>query len=443
MTRTGLMEATRLPRHLPRRAVNRAVLGVSLAAAAALALSSCATSAASSSGHAPLTVAVFNPFTGPDGAFGPDLMAACQAATNLVNSAGGVSGHTMKCQSVDTRGDSADAVPAADQMIATTSNLVAVIGPSADEAEATVPLIDGAQIPMFADTGEAAFDHSNFQYFYRLTPADDAEGYAMALWAKKQGYTRAGLVFGNDIGAQAIVPTLVSSFQKAGGTIVANQSLAGNQASYRTEVERMVAAQPQVIFTEADPATSATYFNELSQLHGLIPVIGSGTTSLVGWEQAVGNSIGKASMAKYFVGVTPAAATTGPAVAAFTQALLGTGTGNKYANDSFAENAYDGATLTALAILAAKSTDPKVFAKQIVGLTQASPGAVTVYTFAQGKTELAAGHPIRYVGAGGSISFDRSHNTSGDWDVEILNGLARGQVAGTITADEVTQLVNS
>ena len=92
-------------------------------------------------------------------------------------------GHKINCQAVDTRGDPADAVPAASKMLATTTNLVGLLGPSADEAQATVPVINAAKIPMFADTGEAAFDRSKYTYFYRLTPADDVKGYALAQWA--------------------------------------------------------------------------------------------------------------------------------------------------------------------------------------------------------------------------------------------------------------------
>ncbi len=201
----------------------------------------------------PLVVGAFNPFSGADASFGPEMMGGCTPAVNLINKSGGVLGHKMNCLAVDTRGDPADAVPAASKMIATSTNLVGVLGPSADEAQATVPVINTAKIPMFADTGEAAFDHSKYSYFYRLTPADDQKGYALAQWAHDRGYTRAAAIFGNDIGAQSDVPTLLTAFRRLGGTIVSNQKLALDQSSYRTEVEQMLATHPQVIFTEADP----------------------------------------------------------------------------------------------------------------------------------------------------------------------------------------------
>ena len=197
------------------------------------------------------------------------MIAGCIPAAELINQAGGVLGHKVTCQAVDTRGDPADAVPARSKMIATTTNLVGVLGPSADEAQATVPVIDAAEIPMFADTGEAAFDHSKYTYFWRLTPADDVKGYAMAQWAHERGYTRAAAVFGNDVGAQSDVPTLLKALHRArrhrSSPTRASRS---TRAPTAPRSSRCSPHKPQVIFTEADPQTDATYLSELKQLQG-------------------------------------------------------------------------------------------------------------------------------------------------------------------------------
>src|SRR5215467_11317911 len=231
--------------------------------------------AACSSAPATLVVGEFNPFSGPDAVFGPEMVGGCIPAIRLINADGGVLGHHLSCVQEDTRGDPADAVPAARKMMATETSLIGVLGPSSDEALATVPLLNGGNVPMFADTGQAAFDRTHYAYFYRITPADDVKGYAMALWAHKAGYTRAAAIFGNDAGAQSDVPTLVRAFTKLGGTIVYNKPLALDQSSYRAEIENMLTAHPQVIFTEVDPQTGATFLSELQQLHGLIPVVGT------------------------------------------------------------------------------------------------------------------------------------------------------------------------
>src|SRR5579862_163237 len=350
-----------------------------------------------------LVVGAFNPFSGGDASFGPEMMGGCIPAVNLINQAGGVLGHKMTCQAVDTRGDPADAVPAATKMIATTTNLIGVLGPSADEAQATVPVLNTSHIPMFADTGEAAFDHSKYQYFYRLTPADDVKGYALAQWAYQKGWRRAAAVFGNDVGAQSDVPTLVKAFKELGGTIVSDQSLALDQSSYRTEVTAMLAQHPQVIFTEADPQTDATYLSEVKQRGHLVPVIGTETTLQASWIKAVSGAIGSADMTKYVVGMQPLAPATGTSWKIFDKALLASKQSvpnpAQWATDPYSMTYYDGVNLMALAMLKAKSTKTTDYASQIVGLTQPKPGATVVYSFAEGKQALDAGKQIQYVGA--------------------------------------------
>jgi branched-chain amino acid transport system substrate-binding protein len=349
----------------------------------------------------------------------------------------------MSCNAVDTRGDPADAVPAASKMLATTTNLVGVLGPSADEAQATVPVINASKVPMFADTGEAAFDHSKYTYFYRLTPADDVKGYALAQWAHNQGYTRAAAVFGNDVGAQSDVPTLLKAFKELGGTIVSNQSLALDQSSYRTEVTQMLAGNPQVIFTEADPQTDATYLSEVKQLHGVIPVIGTETTLQSPWLKAVAGAIGQSNLNKYFIGMQPLAPATGAAWKTFNDALLASSKSvpnpSQWATDPYSMTYYDGVNLMALGMLKAKSTSPGTYASQIVGLTQAKPGAVVVHSFAEGKQALAAGKRIQYEGAIGPIIFDQWHNASGAYEAASVTG-GNVKILGSVSAAQIATL---
>ncbi len=206
---------------MPFRRSPRTRARVLVAAAAVLTVSAtaaCSSAPAGAVKNSTLTVAAFNPFTGADAAFGPEMMAGCLAAANAVNAAGGVLSNKVACTAVDTRGDPADAVTAATKMLAATSHLFGVLGPSSDEADATAPLINAAKIPMFADTGEASFDQTKLPYFWRMTPADDVQGVAMAIYAKRKGYLRGAAVFGNDVGSQGGVPTLQKGSRRWAGS---------------------------------------------------------------------------------------------------------------------------------------------------------------------------------------------------------------------------------
>jgi ABC-type branched-subunit amino acid transport system substrate-binding protein len=393
----------------------------------------------------PLIISAFSPFTGTDPGYGPEQAAGCWAAAKTVNDAGGVLGHKLECINTDSKGDPADAIPAVEQLLATTPNLVGMVGPSSDEASATVPIINRQGIPMDAATGQGIFDTTTDKYFWRITPPDDANGYAMAVYAAKKGYTRAALVFGTDIASQGATPTLISGFQKLGGTVVINEKISLDQASYQTEVSRLLAAQPQVIFMETDPQSASTYLKNLLQIHGgLLPIIGTGATTDPPFIQAVEGAIGVTALEQYFVSATPSAPTSGPAWTTYNTALLASAAKvpmpSQWSQDPFSMAAYDGVVMYALAMNAAHSTDPHVFNSDILGVTTAMNGAVVVNSYADGLRALKAGKHIQYLGATGPIVFDQHHNSPGEFDVVRYTSPTQQQILVTILPQQIAQL---
>ena len=425
-------------RHASTRAPAAGLLAVILTLAAC---GSHGSTGGGSGGTGPLTFGVFNPFSGKDASFGPEQLAGCIPAAAAINAAGGILGHKkVSCKTSDSRGDPADAVPAAEQLIATTPGLVGLLGPSSDEASATVPLFNRAHIPMFGDTGQAVFNQSSFKYFYRITPPDDAVGYAMAVYAHQKGYPTAAAVFGNDISSQGSLSTVVSGFKKLGGKIVLVQSIPLDLSSYRTEVSALAAAHPSVIFTEADPQTSATYFAEVKQLGHLGPFIGTDGTTQPPWLKAVGNAVGTANLKRFYVGAQPYAPTIGATYQIWLAQIKAVGhqvtqPASQWYGDSYSMAAWDSINLMALAMEAAKSTNPVVFRPWIVKVATPSPGAVVVHDFAQGKAALAHGKTIQYVGATGQISFDKWQNSPGAFSFVTSDGSTK---VATYTAAQIS-----
>ena len=433
---------------MPFRRSRRTRARALVAAAAVLAVSvtaACSSAAPAAVKNSTLTVAAFNPFTGGDAPFGPEMMAGCQAAATAVNASGGVLSNKVACSPVDTRGDPADAVTGAAKMLATTPHLFGVLGPSSDEADSTAPLINAAKIPMFADTGEASFDHTKLEYFWRMTPADDVLGAAMAFYAHKKGYLKGAAVFANDVGSQSVVPTLLKGYKALGGNMVNIQKIANGQTSYQPEVEQIIAAKPQVIFTEASPQANATLLGELQQLGHLIPVIGSDGTVEPAWLQAVGQAIGKPALSKYFVGTIPYAPASGPSWQAYNKALLASHGVTKplslWSADSFSMVDYDGLIVMALAATAAKSTSGAVYNKYIKSVTTASSTAETVNSYAEGLAALKAGKTIDYVGATGTILFNQWHNSTGGFELTGYQPNGNLPLVDTVTPADIAPLI--
>jgi branched-chain amino acid transport system substrate-binding protein len=415
------------------------------AAAVLVSATACSSTQPADAANPDLTVAAFNPFSGgPDQTFGPEMWAGCQAAATAINAAGGVLGHKVDCMAVDTEANPAFAVSAAARMLATTPHLLGVLGPSSDEADATAPLINAAKVPMFADTGEASFDRNKLPYFWRLIPADDVRGYAMALYAKSKGYLRGAAVFGNDVGgAETGVPTLLKGYNEVGGQMVVNQTLKLDQTSYQSQVQALIAARPQVIFTETSPTANATYLAELQQLGHLIPVIGTDVTIQPSWFSDMAGSIGKPALTKYFVAESPYAPASGAGWQVFDKDLLASPSVPKpgqWSTDSYTMSYYDGVLLMALAATATKSTSPSVWNATIPSLTTASPAAVTVHTYAEGLAALNAGKKIDYVGATGVIAFNQWHNSGGGFEIEAYQSSGNLNLVDQITAGQIAPL---
>jgi ABC-type branched-subunit amino acid transport system substrate-binding protein len=432
-----------------------------LAAAAmlALGLAACSSSSSSSTNNtssissnsgSTLTVADVAPFSGPDAALGPTYLASCYGATSTINADGGVLGHKLTCKSVDTRGDPADAVPAVNQMFASTPSLALVIGCTSDEAASVVPIINSHSMAMFCMTGQSEFDSVHFPYFFRLVPPDLEEAYALVAIAQDLHYTRVALAFGNDIGSQTFVGPAISALKNAGITLSTNQTLDESATTFRTEAEAIVASHPQAVMTEALGTADPTLMSEIKQLNGgkLIPVIGTSALIAPAFFSAGASAVGASDLATNFHADNLVTETSGPAYDAFKTALLSqqgkvpgtTGNFTTYLSAPGGVHLYDGINLAALAMVMAKSTTPSVYAPDIIKIGDGVSGATVCYSFAECDNLLKAGKAIRYEGPGGPTNFDSFHDSTGIFQIDTYSASGAVNVVGNISAAQLRAL---
>jgi ABC-type branched-subunit amino acid transport system substrate-binding protein len=425
--------------------------------AAALVLAACssggsgtASSSASPAAGAKLTVADVAPFSGPDAALGPTYLASCYGATSAINAAGGVLGHMLTCKSVDTRGDPADAVPAVNQMFASTPSLALVIGCTSDEAASVAPIINSHKMAMFCMTGQSEFDHAHFPYFYRLVPPDLEESYAMTVIAKQLGYKRIALAFGNDIGSQTFIQPAIAALKKAGITMTTNQSLDLKATTFRTEAAAIVQSHPDAIMTEALGAADPTLFSEIRQLNSgkIIPIIGTSAAISPAFFKASAAAVGASQFASNFHADNLVVESSGPAFQAFSKALLSqqgkvpgaTGNFTTYLSAPGGVHLYDGMNLAALAMIMSKSTSPSVYGPDIIKIGDGVAGATVCYSFAQCAPLVKAGKAVRYEGPGGPTSFDSFHDSTGIFQVDTYTPSGQVKVIGNIAPVQLRAL---
>jgi ABC-type branched-subunit amino acid transport system substrate-binding protein len=399
---------------------------------------------------AKLTVADVAPFSGPDAALGPTYLASCYGATSAINAAGGVLGHMLTCKSVDTRGDPADAVPAVNQMFASTPSLALVIGCTSDEAASVAPIINSHKMAMFCMTGQSEFDHTHFPYFYRLVPPDLEESYAMTVIAKQLGYKRIALAFGNDIGSQTFIQPAIAALKKAGLTLTTNQSLDLKAATFRTEAAAIVQSHPDAIMTEALGAADPTLFSEIKQLNGgkVIPIIGTSAAISPAFFKASAAAVGASHFASDFHADNLVVESSGPAFQVFSRALLAqqgkvpgaTGNFTTYLSAPGGVHLYDGMNLAALAMIMSKSTSPSVYGPDIIKIGDGVPGATVCHSFAQCAPLVKAGKAVRYEGPGGPTSFDSFHDSTGLFQIDTYTPSGQVKVTGNISTARLRAL---
>jgi ABC-type branched-subunit amino acid transport system substrate-binding protein len=414
------MRLKMLSRSIRGQRPSRRIAGVVGAALLSCLVAACGSSGGSSGAKGPLTIGVIAPFTGSQAQLGPIIAAPCLAATHVINGDGGVLGHKLSCQQIDDYGDAADAVPNVSKALGTNNSIVAVSGIDSNVAATVVPIVNNAKIPMFSSNGLAAFDTTTDQYFWRNTAPDLAGGAAMGLWAAQKGYKRVALIFQNDVGDTGNQAGAVKALKQAGVQITSNMIITGDASSYQSTITRILAGHPDALMISTDEQTLGTLLAEYKTLNnGTVPpvVTDTGIFDPAAFS-AVKGSVGlpyltsKVSFIGTYVNTaTPEFSAYASAVSAaskvkFPKVVVATGA---------VASLFDGINVMALAMDMAHSTQGSKFDKDIGVIAAKRPGAVAVHSYAQGAKDLASGKQIYYAGVTGPITFNKYHNSPGEF----------------------------
>jgi len=102
---------------------------------------------------------------------------------------------------------------------------------------------------------------------------------------------------------------------------------------------------------------------------------------------------------------------------------------------------YDGLVVGALAMIAAKSTDPTVYVKSIPEVSTPGPDHTNVYNFADGAKLLAQGKKIKYFGASGPLTFvEPTHTVENSFQAVKVDLSGKTTSVGDISAEDLAKL---
>ena len=397
-----------------------------IALAAALALAGGASASVKAEGHASgssLVVGGIFPFTGTKALLSQWGTHGVPVGIWEVNHSGGVLGHKWKSAYVDDAADSVDALPAFRKLLLKHPTLV--IGPFSPTIEAVINQFQPNNVADFMVGGLTQLDTMHNPYVFRTSSSDSNEAIAMAYYAIKHGWKSASLIFDNSANSQGFVPPLEKAFRALGGTIDANITLTPGQSSYNAELAQAFSKGPKVIFDSMDSQSAATLFSDAQQLGYMnIPWIGDDLQSAPNGDYA--KAFGKTASTEL-----TAALPASPAGTAFnhflsdyqkvwhTKTILPT---------TF--NEYDSVVIASLAMTAAKSTNPKVWVKDVIKVSD--PPGVQCSTYAACVALIRKGKDINYQGASGNDDFNKYHNVFSGFQMvgfdSSLNNVQRGFV---------------
>lgn len=406
--------------------------GLTVAAGlAALTLVACGGGEAEESsddGGDPLVVAILQGFTGKFAAFGEFVEQGTQIAVDEINASGGVLGRKLEVRTGDTGSNPVQAVPALQQLL--TSKPAMILGPTSVEFPAVRNLINSNSIPNFAYIPSTTFDNITDKWVFSIGGSDSDQSRAMAYYALDKKLTRCALIFDNTAPSQSIKTPIKETYERHGGTVVADVLLTPGASSYRSEIQEAFANDPQCVFMQLDdPQTNGTFFSNVRQLGHLdVPFVGSDVFIQPQFVEAAGPEASKK--------ITGAAAAVpeGPSWDRFVEQY--TAKHDEPPNHVEAYN-YDAVVVAALAMTAADTTDGKAWRDKV--LTVVNEPGTPVTEWAEGKKLLEAGEEISYIGASGLHYFEPKHQriTSGWSIVRLESPDADLETVFTVTSEDL------
>jgi branched-chain amino acid transport system substrate-binding protein len=353
------------------------------------------------------------PVTGAGSPYGPGMQQAIRMAVDEVNADGGASGVKLELFVEDSQTKPDAAVLAAKKLIEV-NKVQALLGTWASGVTlAVMPLTEAAGIIEMNTSGAPAIstlDTKDLVWRYQAT--NDRFGQAFAEICKKNGYKRPATMAFNNASGLGNTQGFTKAWEATGGKVVAHVTYEPNRPSYRSELQKILDAKPDVIVTGSYLPDSTIILREWFQSG--VPV----QWIMPGW--ATGPDLVKALGPEVVEGLISVDSVSNEKSPSYTHfdALYTKAMGKPGSSNVYAAMAYDMVVVLALAIEAAGSgaTTEQVNAK----IREVSnPGGTPVYTFAEGKTLLAKKEKINYEGASSKLDFDKYGDVTPDFGVYV------------------------
>jgi len=367
-----------------------------------------------------IRVGALNPVSGSGSPYGTSMQKMIIAAAEEVNKAGGAAGRRIEIVGEDSQSNPSAAVLAAKKLIEV-NKVRAILGTwSSGVSLAVLPLCNEAGTPLFHTSGAPALSTpaANARGLgFRFEASNDRTGMAFAQACAREGFKRPATMAFNNASGISIVDGFRKAWTKGGGEVLASVVYEPNQATYRSELSKVLASKPDVIVTGSYLADTTILLREWYQ---------SGATlrwMLPGWAVSpeLIRAVGPAVSEGQFV-LASIANETSSAYKRYSEAYRSV-FNTAPPLHAFPAETWDMLIVFALAVEANGGADGPGLQKQIFEVTRGN--GVPVTSFAEGKAALRAGRKINYEGASSNLDFDTAGDVTPDFSVGVIE---RGEV---------------
>lgn len=366
---------------------------------------------------APFRIGALNPITGAGSAYGAGMQQAIFLAIEEVNAAGGAAGRKLQGFAEDSQTLGDQAVLAARKLV-DINKVDAILGTWASaETLAIMPLVQAnGLIGMNTSSAAAVQEQDRKDLVWRFEASNASYGKAFAAMCEKRGFKNPATMALNAASSLGNAQGFQRAWEAKGRSkVVADVVYEPKRASYRSELQKILSAKPDVIVAGCYTPDAIILLREAYALGAKNAWIMPGGSA----NSLVAESL-PAEATEGVIAIETIANENSVAFKHFSDAYQKK-SGRSSVDNIFAAMTYDMVISLALAIEAAGPGADRAAINAKLREVSNPPGQ-KVGSFAEGKALLEQGNKVDYDGAAGPVNYDENGDVTPIFGVYIFEG---------------------
>jgi len=360
-------------------------------------------------------IGALNPVTGAGGPYGPGMQKMIIAAAKEVNAAGGAGGRKLEVFAEDTQ-TTPDAAVLAVKKLIEVNKVQAIMGTwSSGITLAIMPITTAAGIPLMCTSGASAISTDDkADLVWRFQATVNRFGQAFAKIAANHGFKRPATMAFNNASGIGNTEGFKTAWEAMGNKVVAQVVYEPKRPSYRSELQQVMAANPDVIVCGSYLPDTTIFLREWYQMGYANKWIIPGWAANSKLVDALGNEVTEG-----IISVESIANEDAPSYKRFAD-LYRKVTGGDPGANIYASMTYDMVISFALAMVAAGAdAGPGEINAKMRDVS--NPGGKAVFGFEEGRAALKQG-AIDYQGASSRLDFDEYGDVTPNFGESVITG---------------------